>query len=676
MPFGSVKLIPGVNVERTPSLNEAGISQSEQIRFKDALAQKLGGNQQFYPFSLDGLPRALHAWQDLNTVARLAVGTTTLFGQITASTLTTLTPQTKTTNPNEDFSTTNGSATVTIVDAGITNVTTFDAVYFNTPIAVGGLILSGLYPIITIAGANSYTITAASLATSTVANGGAVPSFATTSGSAVVTVTLVAHGVLVGSRVNFPISTTVGGVAISGTYVVATVPTANTFTIVGSIQASSTTSGSMNGGNAQFVYYITLGPSASGSGYGVGPYGTGAYGSGVVGTAQTGTAITATDWTLDNWGEIILSCPSAGGLYYWQPNSGFTNAVFISSGPPFNGGIFIAMPAQILVAWGSTVSDSIGVERDPLLVRWSDQEDFLTWTVSSATQAGSFRIPTGSKIVGGLQGPQSALIWTDLDLWAMNYLGPPLVFGFNKIGSGCGLAGAHAAAQLGTAIMWMGRSNFFEYGAGGVQVVPCPVWDQVFQNINTAQLDKVVAGANTTFNEWWFFYPSASSTVCDRYVKYNKQERAWDYGSAFSRAAWIDQSVLGAPIAASPAGVLVQHEMTMDAAGSPIAAMFETGYFAIAEGESMAFVDWLLPDFKWSTVIGTSSATVNITLKATDYPGDTPRSYGPFPVTQATQFINPRLRGRLMSIRVESSDLGSFWRLGNIRYRYAPDGRL
>jgi hypothetical protein len=674
MPFGSVKLIPGVNVGRTPSLNEAGISASDLIRFKDGLAQKLGGWQSFYPFALSGLPRALHAWQDLNAVARLAAGTTTLFGTLSAGTLTDLTPQTKTTNPAANFSTTIGSATVTIVDAGITNVTTFDAVYFNTPVAVGGLILSGLYPIAGISGANSYTITAASLATATVANGGAVPSFATTNLSFTVTVTLAAHGLVVGSRVNFPIATTVGGVTILGTYVVASVPTAGTFTIVSSVRATATIAGAMNGGNAQLLYYITLGPPATGTGYGVGGYGVGGYGSGSVGGSQIGTAITTTDWTLDNWGEIVLAAPFGGGIYYWQPNSGFETAVFIGSGPPFNGGLFVAMPAQILVAWGSTVSDSIGVERDPLLVRWSDQENFLNWTVASTTQAGSFHIPTGSKIVGGLQGAQSALIWTDLDLWAMNYLGPPLVFGFNKIGAGCGLAGAHAAAQLGTAVMWMGRSNFFEYGAGGVQVIPCPVWDQVFQNINTAHLDKVVAGANTPFNEVFFFYPSASSSVCDRYVKYNKQERAWDYGS-LGRAAWIDQSVLGAPIGATPSGLLLQHEMTADAAGAPITASFETGYFAIAEGEGMAFVDWLIPDFKWTTAAGTGSASITLTLKATDYPGDTPRLYGPFTVTQATQFVELRLRGRLMSIKVESSDLGSFWRLGNIRYRYAPDGR-
>lgn len=673
--MGSVKLLPGVNVERTLTLNEAGYSTSSNGRFKDGLFQKIGGWRKYYPSTLSGTPRALHGWQDLNGVGRLAVGTTNLLGTILSSTLTNLTPQTKTTNPACNFSTTNGSATVTIIDAGISNVTTFDSVYFNTPVYVGGLVLSGFYPIVLIGGATSYNITAGMLATATVANGGTVPSFNTTISSAVVTVTITAHGLAVGDRAVFPISTTVGGVTILGSYVLATVPTANTFTIVSSAQASSTTSGSMNSGNAQLVYYISLGPAASGTGYGIGAYGAGGFGTGIVPSAQTGTSITPSDWTLDNWGEIVLACPRGGALYYWQPSGGFQTATLVQSGPPFNGGIFVSMPAQILVAWGSTVTDALGVEQDPLLVRWSDQENFLQWTVTSNTQAGSYRIPTGSKIVGGLQGPQKGLIWTDLDLWAMSYLGSPLVFGFNKIGASCGLVGAHAATQLGSSIYWMSGSNFFELAGEGVQVIPCSVWDRVFQDLDTANLDKVVAAADTPFNEIFWFYPSSSGGTgqCDRYVKYNKVERVWDYG-VLARSAWMDQSVLGAPIGASPSSVIYQHETTNDADGQPLPWSFETGYFAISQAHEMVVVDWLFPDFKWGTSAGSQGASVALTFNVVDYPNGTVRSYGPYTMTSSTKFINPRARGRQMSVKAEGSDLGSFVRLGNIRYRYAPDG--
>src|SRR5262249_31359258 len=163
-------------------------------------------------------------------------------------------------------------------------------------------------------------------------------------------------------------------------------------------------------------YFIAIGPLASGAGFGLGGFGSGGFGTGVVPSTLSGISITALDWTQDNWGEIILSNPRGGGIYFWQPRSGFQNASIISTAPPFNNGIFVSMPAQILVAYGSVASsgDQINVQQDPLIVRWSDQENFFEWTVTSTTQAGSYRIPRGSLIVGGLQGPQQSLLWTDL----------------------------------------------------------------------------------------------------------------------------------------------------------------------------------------------------------------------------------------------------------------------
>src|SRR5215831_11659522 len=262
MPFGSIKLIPGVNVERTPTLLEAGYASSSLIRWRDLLAEKLGGWIKFYPSTVPGIPRSLHAWNDLNSLSHLSVGTTTKWGVITSGSFQDITPQTLTSDFAPNFSTIMNTATVTIVDTNINTVTTFDDIYFNTPVAIGGLILSGLYPITLVTGATSYQITATSNATSTVNNAGAVPAFTTTSGSAFVSVALTAHGLSVGSTVNFPISTTVAGITIIGTYTVTAVADPNNFTIAGSVQASSNTTASMNSGNAELVYYINLGPPA------------------------------------------------------------------------------------------------------------------------------------------------------------------------------------------------------------------------------------------------------------------------------------------------------------------------------------------------------------------------------------------------------------------------------
>lgn len=683
MPFGSVRLVPGVNIERTPTLLEAAISQSRLIRFKDGLAQKYGGWQKFYSSAVSGVPRDLHAWEDLNQTAHLAVGSTTELAVITAGVLQDITPQSLTSDFSPNFTTIITSRDVEITDPNIANVTIYDSVLFNTPIAIGGLILSGLYPITTVTGVTTYKITAASAATSSAANAGAVPVFTPTSGSPTVNVALTAHGMAVGAVVVFPISTTGSGVTISGSYTVATVVDPNNFTITAATQATGNTPFSMNGGNAELVYSINVGPPALGAGYGLGTYGTGGYGTGTTSSSQTGTPITTTDWSNDNWGKILLSCPTGRGVYQFDPNGGFTNAGLVATAPAFNGGIFVSQSLQILVCWASTPTNisGIGIQQDPMLVRWSALTDYTSFVPLTTNQAGSFRIPIGSIIRGGEAVANQNLIWTDLDLWAMNYQGAPFVFGFNKIGAGAGLISSHAKMQLRGGIYWMGPSNFYSYSAGGVSVIPCPVWDFVFQNLNTAYAANVRAMPNTPFNEVGWLFPSTSSSngENDSYVKFNITEPGapWDYGpsATLPRSAWIDQTVLGNPIGASPTGIIYQHETTSDADGSPLTASFTTGYFYLAEGEDFVMVDQIIPDFKWGFFGQGQTAQVQLTFNVVNYPGDTPETFGPYTVIQGTEYITTRMRGRQMSITVASSDIGSFWRLGKVRYRYAPDGR-
>ena len=688
MPMVMLKLRPGVNAEVTPSLNEAGISASNLIRHRSGLPEKLGGWSKFYPFAVNGVPKALHAWLDLNETEYLGVGTTTFLGAISGGALTTLTPQTFTSNFNEDFDTTNTSPNVVVDDPNIANVTDYDAVEFLTPVSVGGLILSGVYPIALSLGTTTYRIVAASNATATVASGGSVPSFTTTNGSQIVTVTLNDHGLSIGGKINFPISTTVGGVIISGTYAAQTVPTANTFTIGVNALATSGTTASMNAGQARIRYHIALGPTAVGTGYGIGTYGSGGYGTGTTVTAQTGTAITSTDWTLDNWGEILIAGTEGGGIYYWQPNTGFQNARLISgrNAPAYNNGAFVSMQTQMLIAYGSTddltLGDlgGIGLDQDPLLVKWTDNAgDFTDFEIGTSSQAGSRRLSTGSKIMGGMPVAQQELLWTDLGLWSMTYLGSLAagVWGFNQIGWNCGLIGKHAAARLGSQIYWMSGSNFYVLSGQGVQVVPCSVLDTVFQDLNTAHQHKCVAWANSPFNEVWFFYPRASTgaTEPDYYVKLNTLEGSWDSGE-IGRSAAIDQSIVGMPIAATPGGIIYEHEVSPDADGQPINASFTTGLFQLSDGQDMMLADWLLPDMLWETAEGGPDASIQITFYAYKYPNSTPTTHGPITLTSSDEFKNMRVRGRLISIEVASSDVGSWWRFGGPRVRVAPDGRL
>ncbi len=511
---------------------------------------------------------------------------------------------------------------------------------------------------------------------------GAVPVFTTALNSAVVSVALVKHGLTTGQQnaIVFQIPTTGNGVTISGGYTVTTATDADNFTITVTNQATANGAFSMNSANAELVYAINVGPPAAGAGFGLGGFGSGGFGTGSSTSSQTGSAITASDWTSDNWGQILLASPSGGGVYQFDPTGGFTNAGLVVTAPVRNGGIFVSTSLQFLFCWASTSSAQIGLQQDPMLIRWSDQGDYTNFRVLSTDAAGSFRIPIGSTLRGGMAVQNQNLFWTDLDLWAANFAGFPLEFGFNKIGAGAGMISSHASMQLRGGVYWMGPSNFYSYTSNGLTVIPCPVWDAVFQNLSAANVAKVRAMPNTPFNEVGWLYPSAASAgECDCYVKTNITEPGtpWDIGpsAALPRSAWIDQTVLGTPLSASPGGIIYQQESTSDADGQPLMASFTTGYFMIGEGEEFAFIDQVLPDFIWGTYGGAATAQIQMSFNLVNYPGDTPNTYGPFTVTQATQFIPTRMRGRQMSITVASSDTGSFWRLGNVRYRWRPDGR-
>lgn len=690
MPWGSVTLRPGVDVQRTETLNEAGYSSSNLIRFRDGLAQKMGGWQKYYGFAVGGIPRAMHAWQDVNERQHLAIGSTTTLGVITSGSLTDISPQTLSSTDAVDASTSSGSPNVTIVDTNISNVTTYDSVEFLTPISVGGIVLSGVYPIDASLTSTSFRVVASTNATSTVSNGGAVPVYDSTNGSQTVDVTINDHGLSVGSVYVAPTSTSVGGVTVSGTYTVTAVGSVNQFSIAVEALATSTATVAMNSGNASYKYYIALGPAAAGSTYSSSTYSTGGYSTGTAVTAQTGTAISATDWTHDNWGSTILSVPAGGGVYAWTPDTGFQNAKLIANAPPFNGGAFVAAPAQILVAWGSSEYHGIGVDQDPLTLRWSDQLDYEYWTAGAtnpstgvASQAGTMAIPTGSRIVTAIQAPQQALVWTDLGLWSLNYIGNPdvgLTFGLTPIASSCGAIGRHSVGILGNSIFWMGSSNFFAYNGGRVTPMPCTVWDAVFQDLDTANVAKVRACPNTTFNELMWMYPSLSGGTgeCDSYVKVNILDGSWDQGRdvSFARSAWIDQSVLGAPIGAASNGVIYQHEKGLNADDQAIEWSFRTGFWMIGEGEDVAFVDFVVPDFKFGLYNASQGANISITLHSVMYPGGDERDYGPYAITSSSTHINTRVRGRQMAMTVSGSDLDSFARLGKVRYRWAPSGRF
>jgi len=308
-------------------------------------------------------------------------------------------------------------------------------------------------------------------------------------------------------------------------------------------------------------------------------------------------------------------------------------------------------------------------------LRWCDVDNYNVWAAQVTNQAGSFRIPKGSKVVQCIQGPQQTLVWTDIGVWAMQYVGQPYVYQINELGTGCGLIGRRAAASMGGTVYWMGQSQFFKLSGNGVEPIRCPIWDVIFQDLDTDNLDKIRVAPNSRFGEISWYYPTSSNGgEISHYVKYNTLLDQWDFGT-LARTAWINESVLGPPIGAATNYYIYQHETSPDADGQAMNSYFQTGYFAMTEADVKIFVDQIWPDMKWGYYGDAQNAQVSITFYVADYPGQTPQTYGPYTMTQATTFITPRFRGRLTSIKIESNDIGSWWRIGNIRYRLQQDGK-
>lgn len=696
MPHASVKLKPGVDQNETPALNEAGISSSNLIRFiydraQGALIQKLGGWTKFYPSTLPAIVRALWAWEDTQSASHLAYGTQNIstsaqLGVITNGSAKDITPRYTSDDVTPAAASTSGDSLIVITDATTSGITEYDTVFIATQISIGGVVLFGQYRCDPdgYIGSTTYTVQSVDalgnpLAASATSSSPVLPMFSVTSGASLVQVTLPDHGYASGSTFTVLLSTTVGGSTFYGHYDVVSVIDADNFYITATTTPSSTATGYLNGNLAHFIYGFGVGSIPAGTGYGVGPYGSGGYGTGTAVTPTTGTDIPATDWSLDNWGEVLLSSPintispPYQPIYQWDSASGTPTATAIPNAPTVNDGFFVAMPQRQIVAWGTTFT---GIQ-DPLLIRWCDVNNYNDWIGTVINQAGSYRIPKGSKIVGCIQGPQQGLIWTDLGVWSMQYVGQPYVYSFNEIGSGCGLIARKAAAAINGVVYWMGPSQFFSLTGNGVQPVACPIWDVIFQDLDQTNTSKIRVAVNSRFGEITWYYPTMSSGgEVNAYAKYNVMLQTWDFGS-LGRTAWVDQSVLGPPIGADPTTrYLYQHETSTDADGQPILASFQTGYYAMNEADVLTFVDQVWPDMKWGYYGGAQNATVNITFYVANYPGETPRTYGPYAVTQSTKFITPRFRGRLVSIGLSSNDVGSFWRIGNIRYRLEQDGKF
>lgn len=566
------------------------------------------------------------------------------------------------------LSTVSGSATVTITDRAHGR-STGDLIQFPVAYTVGGITF---YPNpevtyeITVTGADTYTITAPTTATSTESAG--KPCLYESLSFTVTTITcsFPNHGLAVGDvwTVNNTVrlvnpATTV--LTLLGNYTVTAVLSSGSFRFDA---GGAAITGTSTATPAQ-VYEVN-------DGTGLDDPGT-----------YTGYVIYSQEveqspaWSLDNFGDVGVVGVSDGPICIWTPPISATRniAQSITTAPQINTGCIVAMPQAQIVGFGSEAVIG-GGEHDPLLLRWCDAGDYTVWTAAAENQAGSFRLSRGSKIMGAIQAPQTTLVWTDIDLWSMQYVGPPFVYQFSVVGSGCGLIAQNAVTILWSSCYWMGTRAFWSTVNGSVQQLECPVWDYVFEDLDTDAVDRCWAWSNSSFSEVWFFFPSLSGGTgeIDSYVKLNVQDNLWDYGSLV-RTAGIDYSILGPPLAADGDRVIQKHETGYDDGEDAMDGVFaETGFFDLAEGQDILFLDQIIPDMKWFGE--TDGGYVKVTVTTRNYPGGPVQSFGPYTISNDTRFVALHGRARQIAIRIDwGAYAGYSARLGAWRLRVAQSGR-
>ena len=703
MPFTKLQFRPGVNKETTSYANEGGWFDTDKVRFRFGFPEKIGGWIKVTDKSFLGTCRALHPWIALDGSNYLGVGTHLKYYIEEGGGYNDVTPIRSTTGAGDATFSASANTLNGNVGAADTTITLTSGSGFP---ASGRIKINN--EIIT------YALRSGNDLTGCVRGLNDTAAASHTSGDAVLCATLVvtdsSHGALENDFVTFSSSTSLGGnitaAILDQEYQITSIIDTNSYQIearaVADIADITTTSGlnptfvfastsdSGNGGSSTVAaYQINTGLDTTlvGNGWGAGTWSRGTWGSSA---SLTVAGQTLRIWSHDNFGEDLIINVRDGDIYYWDKTNGFsTRAQKLSDlagankVPTVAKQVLVSDRDRHVIAFGCDPETDPGVQ-DPLLIRFSDQENITEWQSLVTNTAGDLRIGAGSQIVAAIETRQQVLVFTDVSLHAMQFLGPPFTFGINEISTNITIASPLSAIAVEDNVFWMGAEEFYVYG-GAVQRIPCSVRDYVFTDINTDQLEKVTASSNTAFSEVTWFYPSASSNENDRYVTYNYQQKIWYYGT-MARTCWLDRGVNADPIAASPDHYLYFHEIGFDdgstSPASPISAYIESSQMDLGEGEQFVFMRRMIPDMTFrDSTNPTPSATM--TLKVRNFPGGNYLSSDAsavskttsVPIEQFTDQVFVRLRGRSFAFRIESDDTGIGWRLGSPRVDVRPDGR-
>ena len=634
MPLQKLTMRPGINREGTNYSNEGGWFDCDNIRFRSGFPEKIGGWIRLSASTFKGVCRSMWNWVTLGGANLLGVGTNLKYYIENGGLYYDITPIRKTTTGTATFAATNGSAVLTVTDA--------------------------------------------------------------------------THGCLVGDFVTYTLAVSLGG-AITATvlnqeYQIISTPTANTYTINVTTLATGADTG--NGGGATVAkYQINVGTVTQiplvgwgGGGWGLGYWGVG-------GTSNTQLRL----WSNDNYGQDLVIAARNGAIYYWIASTGTSvRAQSLSTLSTAAGYAGTYVPYQTLEVSASSIQRFViafganpyfagdpNTAFNPMLIRWSDQNNPYEWVPAITNQSGEFPLSHGSSIVSFINTRQEILVWTDSALYSMQYLGPPYVWKFEILMDNISVMSPNSMITINNITYWMGVDKFYMY-SGRVDTLPCSLRQYVFNDINIAQAYQVFCGGNEGYNEVWWFYCSTDSTAVDKYVIFNYLDKVWYYGS-MSRTAWLDSGLRQYPMAtnydtSALTGRTLYHEADVDdvAGATPVAidAYIQSSDFDIGDGHNFGFVWRILPDinFNGSNV---DQPYVTMTIKPRQNAGtaygsaDSPevQSADNYAVSRSYNVqlfdgqVYTRLRGRQMAFRIESTELGVAWQLGSPRIDIRADGR-
>ena len=642
------KVLPGIDKQNTDSGAEFRWIDSDNVRFRYGLPEKVGGWSSLVTDTIVGVSRKMHAFVDLDGNRYVAIGTDKFLLLYFEGQLFDITPVKAVIN-SATIATTNNSATCTITTSG-------------------------------------------------------------------------AHGIGVGDIVQFNNVTLPGGTGYANSdfedknFQVITVPSTTTFTITQSSNATATVS---TGGSIQLIPYEPVGPAAQSYGYG---WGIDTWGAGNWGEAASASNVSLEPglWSLDNFGEVLIATVANGKTFTW--NAGAASATsnrastatsgFATGNNPTASRLTLVSPTtRHLCHFGTETTIGSSSTQDDMFIRFSDQEDINDYTATSINSAGDFRLQDGTKIMGALKAKESILVWTDNALYTMKFVGAPFTFGFEQVGTNCGLIGKNAAVEIDGVAFWMSPNGFFMFD-GTVKSLPCSVEDFVYDSADTTKGQQVIAGLNNLFTEVVWYYPSTNSDYNDKYVVFNYGETmkggVWYIGTE-ARTSWIDAVVYPKPFGTKfdinstgtfPAVVgqtglgqttLFEHEVGTDQVNpngttTTVTSFVKSYDFDLqqrarsaqgqATGPSIAGEVFLamrrfVPDFK------TLQGNAKVTLAVKRYPqqSETTTSLSPFTITSSTDKKDTRARGRFVNVKIENDSASESWRFGTFKIDIQPDGR-